>query len=383
MAQRRKIGLVFSNNENWIGGTYYILNLIHALNTLEEDKKPTIIIFSDKEKDYEIVRNTTYPFLEFKNLTFQYTFGERVLNKIFRTFFGGNFKTKQHSPSICEAVFPFNGEEALTLIPQPICWIPDFQEHYLSHLFTEEQVKKRKQHQSKLLSSKLDLVLSSQDSFNSFQEIYPSAKNKVQVINFAVTHPQYQHLDIEALKQKFKINNPYFISPNQFWSHKNHIVILEAVKLLSSFDLSFEVVFTGKEYDPRSPDYTEKLKNFVKDNQLTEKVKFLGFIDRSEQLQLMKHAVAVIQPSLFEGWSTVVEDAKAMNQRTILSDLEVHKEQQDANATLFERNNPKDLAECIENILLSTPTITSYNYQDNITTFAHKFLSCVSSRNND
>ncbi len=46
--------------------------------------------------------------------------------------------------------------------------------------------------------------------------------------------------------------------------------------------------------------------------------RFLGFIDRGEQLQLMKNSIAIVQPSLFEGWSTVVEDTKAMQSCNII-----------------------------------------------------------------
>ena len=36
-----------------------------------------------------------------------------------------------------------------------------------------------------------------------------------------------------------------------------------------------------------------------------------------DQLRLMKESLGVIQPSLFEGWSTVIEDAKALNKKSI------------------------------------------------------------------
>jgi len=379
MAQRRKIGLIFSSSDNWIGGTYYILNLIHSLNTLEPNKKPTIIIFSDKESDWETVRKTGYPHLDFKNLTFKYTIAERLLNKLSRGLFGKNLQTKQHPESICDAIFPFNGEEALDKIPQKICWIPDFQEHYLHNLFTEEQIQNRRNHQRKLLSLGLELVLSSQDSYKSYQEIYPEFNNKIHVINFAVTHPKYLHLKIDTLKEKFNITKPYFISPNQFWSHKNHIVVLKALNILmkQSKEIDFQIVFTGKEYDPKSPNYTENLKNFVQENNLSDGVKFLGFIDRDEQLRLMNNALAVIQPSLFEGWSTVVEDAKAMNQRIILSDLQVHKEQKDENSTIFEKENPEDLVSKITYILEKNPPISKYDYQDKVKVFASNFMNII------
>ena len=48
-----------------------------------------------------------------------------------------------------------------------------------------------------------------------------------------------------------------------------------------------------------------------------------------------------------KGWGTVVEDSKALNKQIIMSDIDVHKEQKDANCILFKKNDEKDLAEKI------------------------------------
>ncbi len=44
-------------------------------------------------------------------------------------------------------------------------------------------------------------------------------------------------------------------------------------------------------------------------------------------LVLLAHAVAVINPSRFEGWSSSVEEAKALGKPLIVSDIPVHREQ--------------------------------------------------------
>ena len=62
----------------------------------------------------------------------------------------------------------------------------------------------------------------------------------------------------------------------------------------------------------------------------------------------MQNAQAVIQPSLFEGWSTVIEDARALNKFVIASDLDVNKEQLQTNVRFFERNSAQALAAAIE-----------------------------------
>jgi glycosyltransferase involved in cell wall biosynthesis len=147
--------------------------------------------------------------------------------------------------------------------------------------------------------------------------------------------------------------------------------------LKENHSLDFEVVFTGKEFDFRSPDYTTHLKNYVEQNGLSPYVKFLGFIDRKEQLQLMNHALAIIQPSLFEGWSTVVEDAKAMNQFLLVSDIPVHREQLKQQAYFFNPQESQDLINLLLRYLDEMPTKQGQSYHVSIEQFARNFLSII------
>lgn len=42
-------------------------------------------------------------------------------------------------------------------------------------------------------------------------------------------------------------------------------------------------------------------------------IRLLGFVERTEQLCIMKNAAFIVQPSLCEGWGTVLEDAKVLD----------------------------------------------------------------------
>ena len=66
MRNRKKLGLIFSYNEQWIGGTYYTINLIHALNVLAEDDKPEIVAFSNEEDFIKLQKETQYPYLKYE-----------------------------------------------------------------------------------------------------------------------------------------------------------------------------------------------------------------------------------------------------------------------------------------------------------------------------
>jgi glycosyltransferase involved in cell wall biosynthesis len=194
-------------------------------------------------------------------------------------------------------------------------------------------------------------------------------------LQFAVTHPNYKSISTDTLFVKYNIDKPYFFCPNQVWAHKNHIAVLKAVKFLKDHSRNdVLVVFSGKEVDYRNPDFFAELKKYILENGIEGSVRFLGFIDREDQLQLMNNSISVIQPSLFEGWSTVIEDAKSMGQYVIASNLEVHQEQLLNNVVFF---NPADATELVDIMkkLIDKPAIkTSNDYQDNINKFGKTFL---------
>ena len=73
----------------------------------------------------------------------------------------------------------------------------------------------------------------------------------------------------------------------------------------------------------------------------------------------MNNSEAIIQPSLFEGWSTTVEDAKFLNKFIILSDISLHREQMKDNVIFFSKQNEKELASLILEFVRQCPQKTA------------------------
>jgi len=259
-----------------------------------------------------------------------------------------------------------------------VYWYPDFQDFFYPAFFSEKELELRKNQQLQFVNSNDRLVLSSRAALNDLNEIYSTYTCKPYVVNFAVTHPQYEQLNLQELMLKYGIGRRYYMSPNQFWQHKNHLTLLKAVVLAKQKRDDILVVFTGKEYDYRNPEYTDMLKSFVRDNDLSNNVLFLGFIERAHQLKLLSGAMAVIQPSLFEGWSTVVEDAKAMNKFVIASDIEVHREQMLDNVIFFQKEDHLQLADILIEFHSYLHQPVKRDYSDNARKFANDFLNAIS-----
>jgi|TARA_R100000479_G_scaffold33554_3_gene14209 glycosyltransferase involved in cell wall biosynthesis len=380
MVVRKRVGLIFSYNENWIAGAYYILNIIHALNTLDDSEKPILVILTESAENFsKVAVETKYPYLEHATFPFQkssYSVLERAINKLSRTILDKNIFKKKLKVPLLDFVYPAQINK-LPYNIKKVNWVPDFQEDHLPNFFSKEEIQRRKNHQKEVVAKGDIVVISSKDAKSDFLRLYPSAKAKSFVLHFAVTHPDFSDESIDALLKKYKLPKKYFFAPNQFWAHKNHNVVLKAVKYLKEKDISVIVAFSGKEDDYRNAGNFKQLQTYIAEHGLEDQIRFLGFLPRMEQLCLFKQAQAIIQPSLFEGWSTVIEDAKALGKYVIASNLAVHKEQLTENVSFFDPNSPQDLAQSIELFLSNAPEMSHFNYKTNIFEFGKRFKKLI------
>jgi len=95
--------------------------------------------------------------------------------------------------------------------------------------------------------------------------------------------------------RKFKISLPYLFYPAQFWPHKNHVVLLQAVRLLKEkYSLDFALVFTGSDKGNM-----QFVKESAAEMGLAGKVHFLGFVMLEDLISLYQNAFAMTYVSFF------------------------------------------------------------------------------------
>lgn len=380
MDTKSKIGIIFRNNSQWTGGVYYILNLIKCLHFLKADEKPIVYLFCYAESDFDLVKNeTNYCYLE-KVLVppqIKYNFFERIMNKLSRVFFGKNLIEKRFNKPL-DIIFPYTYDYFFDLISNKVYWLPDFQDRYLPGFFKEEELNSRKASQDQLAIGSKIVVFSSNDAKRDYLKFYPENNSRIFVLQFASSGKKAVDTDkLSDIVKKFNLPEKFFYSPNQFWAHKNHKLILQAVHLLKKQGVHTSVYFSGNENDYRNPGFIDKLKREVIELDLTDQVFFLGFIDIVEVFALMTIAVAVIQPSLFEGWSTVVEDAKSVNAYVLASDIGVHREQLDVNALFFDPLKAEQLAGVMKHMLENNVKKEPLDYSLNIACYANDLVQMI------
>jgi len=373
MAKRKRIIIPFNYDENWTGGNYYISNLVASLSLLPENIQPEIFILSHSKNSFEFVQSTS----GYKRI-------KRISSLMLKDVDGGlSLRLKLLSkliPSFAkrevnfDAIFPFPIDTKER--KRTICWIPDLQEKSLPHLFSPEELRYRTSQHIYYIENFDHILFSSHAALADFERYYPQSRNFKHVMSFAV-NPANSLKPSETVMKKYSLPDVFFYCPNQFWLHKNHEAVIEAVYRLAKKNIMVTVVFSGREMDRRDPDHVERLKHKVAEYKLERKIRFLGFISKEEQYALIDSARALLQPSLFEGWSTVIEEAKSRSQFVIASDIPVHHEQLEVNADFFDPYNADDLALALERRLKDNSKNVKIDYDNHRLEFAKKFMDII------
>lgn len=351
---RKKILFNGLGNRGWIGGLYYIKNIMFSCLQNENimNKFDLVLLIDQEHADiFRCFQPDKVPADRSVNGNFSGRIDIRV--------FTGESKWKLalyemnliwlHGVKYCYAL-ELNKIGRL-FQKKGIFWIPDFQHKNLPEFFSEDELKKKDENFLLVTEKQNPLVLSSFDAKNDLERFYPSHRCSVEVVHFvSYIEPEIRAItpDLEEkVREKFGLTKKYIYLPNQFWQHKNHIVAVKAIEVLKQRGqlADYDFVFTGNLEDYRNPDYIDRLKKIMEAAEVKDSIRLLGFVKRTEQLCIMKNAAFIVQPSLCEGWGTVLEDAKVLDKTVLLSDIPVHQEQKNEKCYLFDSHQPDELAD--------------------------------------
>jgi glycosyltransferase involved in cell wall biosynthesis len=222
----------------------------------------------------------------------------------------------------------FSGFEGLGPQRRLLVWYPDFQFRHVPEVFSEQEILERSR-QWKFVAQRADGILAiSQAVASDALESDPQVKEKLFVCGFPPVFPR-SLLDAspDEIRKKYDLPEQFFLVCNQFFKHKNHLTVLQALRQLRDDGQSIPVVaFTGRPHDYRNPDAFSDLLQFVNVHKLHHYCRFLGVVPRKDQVALIRASQAVIHPSKFEGRGAIVEEAFILGTQVICSDLPVHRE---------------------------------------------------------
>lgn len=344
---RKVIGVLYNTNPKWMGGVIYILNAIKILNWLPDEQQPLIRLYYRKELR-RFVDEIEYPHLQAIEWNFPDIRRGYLKSWLYRrNLFVEEIINSHHH----DAIFPLQDFPVATANQQNtkfVCWYADLQHKYYPAFFSKWKLLERDARIRLILRNCKQLVLSSQAVLDDFHRFFNLNEIQTHIFHFASVVDSFDFSGWKKLQSEKGLPRDYFMVSNQFHKHKNHQIILEALGVLKQRGHSPTVAFTGRMPKAEHSPYIKNLHQLIEKHQLGNQVVFLGVLSRHEQLTLMRYAKAVIQPSLFEGWSTVIEDAISLQTPVIASNLKVNQEQLGNWAPYFDPSKPEQLADLME-----------------------------------
>lgn len=233
-----------------------------------------------------------------------------------------------------------------------IGWIPDFQHRHWPEYYSKAALAGLDRAYRELAERSRLILLSSESARNDLAGFLPQHTAKARVLPFPslfAFHPP-EAADPRETVARYHLPGKFALVANQFWQHKNHRVIVEALALLKTRGMQLPVVMTGQPSDFRDPQnrtVSELLQRIAKAG-LAGQVTVLGQVAYGELIAMMRAAAVMVQPSQSEGWSTVVQDGKALGRPLICSEIATHREQAPEALGFFEWNRPDQLADLLE-----------------------------------
>ena len=341
-----RIGFLGYSND-WPGGQNYLLNLFYAISQMRDRKIEPIVILEASEPEDVVNLYRQHATVLMKPLLKRY----QLAWWLDKASFFLSRKQKSLEPFLLknniQVFFSLSGFHGFKRI-KVLTWIPDFQHKHLERMFNASEIVGRDKNLQAAVSTSARIILSSKSALNDLTAFAPQAVSKTRVLNFvgqvASSIFSVDEKDIGLMKLKYDLPAKFFYLPNQLWKHKNHIAVFEAVHQLKKEGLRIPVVCSGAMHDYRNIEHIESLKNFIADQKLGDEIIFLGKISMQDVYLLYAAAFAVINPSLFEGWSTTVEECKTLGKRVLLSDIPVHREQSPLGGVYFDPEDSKDIA---------------------------------------
>lgn len=211
-----------------------------------------------------------------------------------------------------------------------IGYLYDFQHRHLPHLFAAAEREARDAQFAAMAARASHVIVNARAVADDGARFLGGAGARFVPLPFGGAAAPEWFADEPARLAPYALPGRYFLVSNQFWTHKNHRLVFQALGLLAAASEAegAGVVCTGSTVDARDPEHFPALRRELEASGLAARVRILGHIPKRDQIEIMKHAVAVVQPTLFEGGpgGGSVYDAVSLGVPALLSDIPVNRE---------------------------------------------------------
>ncbi len=352
-----RVGFTLIGGKDWTGGSNYLLNLLRVLGRFQAQALTPVVFADEALPQAERQELAGIPGVE---VVFSPVFSpaRRRASLLQAMVLGRDAQLLQlfraHGVDVVFEAAQFFGWR---LGLPAIAWIPDFQHKVLPHLFPGLSWWRREIGFRFQVVAGRTIMLSSEDARGACERYYPRTRGRTHAVPFAVLPGEAVAFEqARQVADAYGLPGHFIFLPNQFWRHKNHGLVLDALAILRERGRPVVIAASGRQSDPRDPGYFPALQARIAQEGLGDAFRLLGMIPYPHLAALMRACSALLNPSLFEGWSTTVEEARNQGTPMILSDLAVHREQMGTQAVYFDRHSAGALADALQAVVPQVPS---------------------------
>jgi glycosyltransferase involved in cell wall biosynthesis len=351
------IAFAYMGGETWTFGNVYLNDLLKTLKKYGPSRYHYFVFIpsSLNAKALDVIPGIN--FIEFDDYKIETTadpimFGYTALKSLFlKKIRFNNLLIKHKIDIFFGPLIDYRLSKVKTL-----SWLPDFQHVHLPDMFSHNEYKNRDRLFQNVAKYSSRVIVLSESAKKDFEKFAPEYLFKVRIFSPICYLERYIYdLSLKNVLLRYDLPEKFIFLPNQFWKHKNHIVVLKAIKILQERGIKIILLCAGNATDYRNPSYFSILNRKISECRIRNQIIYIGLIPREDVLLLMRQSICLINPSLFEGFGFSVDEARSIGKKVILSDIPPHREQNPPKAVYFAPDDVNGLAAIIERIWTETP----------------------------
>ena len=169
--------------------------------------------------------------------------------------------------------------------------------NYFPEYLNDKIFKSKDEIMKKSCNQAFKILVDTEESKNELVKYYNCPKEKISIQAFSPYLPNIKNLNQDNSLENKKISNmiiqKFVFYPAQFWSHKNHKYLIEALNILKEkHNIKLNAIFCGK--DKGNLEFVKKL---VSEKNLNDQIYFVDFVSEEEIVLLYKKCLALVMPT--------------------------------------------------------------------------------------
>lgn len=365
-----KVAIVIDANSNGGGGYYQSLRTLEILK-IHGDKNFDYTIIATSKKIKEDLKKRGFQTLLFNQIRWANIYS-KIISSVFLISIISKLRIKNPFSKFLkkndiEFIY-FLGPSNLINVTDNFNYAVNIYDinHRLDNFFPEYKknnvIDDRERIIINCVKKSFKIIVDTNRSKKEMQSYYNCSSDKIEVIPFNTFLPSYyeskkETFRSEDLNKKFDFLNKKktFFYPAQFWAHKNHMYILEAVNLLKGKNLDFKIVFCGSD----KGNY-KFIKKKITELNLEDKIQVFDFLTEDEIVYLYLNVAAIIVPS-YVARSTLLLYEAFYFKKVIFYSKNVLDPELEKMIIPCDLNNISELSSHLENFMLGNNSVENQN----------------------